>query len=244
MFSGAGGPGGLDEDDDMGGYRYSSSSGMPGGMPRRSHPTRSQTQFTGSTRHPAAQDEEKPSEVVRPLKLSLEELYNGSVKHLKIGRRLLNGSSEEKVLEINVLPGWKDGTKVRFPRAGNEVPPSGEAQDLVFVVETKPHETFERDNNDLICHVKIPLVEALAGAPGPAGKKVVTLIDGRKLHVPVPFGIVKPDQETTIPGEGMPIRKEGATKKKGDLIVKWDVVFPSSLTSSQKEAVRKVLPPV
>ncbi|KAF9441067.1 DnaJ-domain-containing protein [Macrolepiota fuliginosa MF-IS2] len=244
MFGGAGGPGGLDEDDDMSGFRYSSSGSMPGGMPRRSHPTRSRTQFTSGTPRSHMQDEEKPSEITRPLKLSLEELYGGTVKHIKIGRRLLNGTTEDKILEINVLPGWKDGTKVRFPKAGNEVAPPREAQDLVFVVETKHHQTFERDNNDLICRVKIPLVEALTGASGPAAKKVVTLFDGRKLQVPIPFGIVKPDQETTIPGEGMPIRKEGATKKKGDLIVKWDVVFPSSLTSSQKELVRKALTPV
>jgi DnaJ family protein B protein 4 len=39
----------------------------------------------------------------------------------------------------------------------------------------------------------------------------------------------------------MPIRKDGSVKKKGNLILKWDVVFPDRLTPSQKEGIRKVL---
>ena len=142
-----------------------------------------------------------------------------------------------QVLEINVLPGWKSGTKVRFPRAGNEQP-GGESQDLIFVVEEKPHPRFRRDGNDLIIIQELPLVEALTGE---GGKKTVVHLDGQNLQVPVPLGVVKPGQETRISGRGMPVRKEGQTHKKGDLIVKWEIVFPNRLTGSQKEGIKKVL---
>jgi DnaJ family protein B protein 4 len=207
---------------------------MPGGMfqgrsgsqsRRQSSPTRSNTQST------------QPSEITRPLKLSLEDLYSGATKHLKIGRRLMSGVTEDKVLEIEVLPGWKSGTKIRFPRAGNEQP-NGEAQDLVFVAEEKPHPVFTREGSDLTCHIQVPLVDALTGS---GGRRTVETLDGRKLQVPLPSGILKPGQETRITGEGMPIRKDGAAKQKGDLIVKWDVVFPDHLTPAQREGVRKVL---
>ncbi|KAI0783941.1 hypothetical protein BC629DRAFT_1582514 [Irpex lacteus] len=135
-----------------------------------------------------------PSEITRPLKVSLEDLYSGTTKRLKVGRKLLSGGTEDKVLEIQL---------------------SGDAQDLVFVVEEKPHDRFQRDGNDLITHVKLPLVDALAGD---GGRKVVETLDGRKLQVAIPT--------TTVSGEGMPIRKEGSVKRKGDLIIKWDVVFP------------------
>ncbi|KXN81285.1 hypothetical protein AN958_05333 [Leucoagaricus sp. SymC.cos] len=240
MFGGAGHPA-FDEDDDMSGNFHFSSGGMPGGMPGRGT-SRSRPGFggAGTRRHPAEKSE-KPSEIVRPLKLSLEDLYSGTVKHLKIGRRLMDGTFEDKVLEINVLPGWKDGTKIRFPNAGNETPPHGDAQDLVFVVEAKPHERFERDNNDLVCHIKIPLAEALAGPATPAAaKKNVQLLDDRRIQVPLPVGIVKPGQQTVVAGEGMPIRKEGL-KKKGDLVILWDVVFPTSLSTQQKDVIRKAL---
>ncbi|PIL35361.1 transporter [Ganoderma sinense ZZ0214-1] len=219
--------GGRDEDDDMSGSFFSSG-GMPGGMPSgRATPHRSATTPTSP----------QPSEITKPLKVSLEDLYSGTTKHLKVGRRLLNGKTEDKVLEIQVLPGWKSGTKIRFPRAGNEQP-SGEAQDLVFVVEEKPHARFTRDNNDLVTTLKIPLVDALTGT---GTKQVVEHLDGRKIQVAPPSDIVKPGQTTLIRGEGMPVRKAGAVKQKGDLAVKWEVVFPDRLTLAQKEGIRKVL---
>lgn len=216
------------DDDDIGGGG-GSFFGMPGGMPSERQPPRHQSSASTST--------SAPSETTRPLKLSLEELYLGTTKHLKVGRRLLGGTTEEKVLEIQVLPGWKSGTKIRFPRAGNEQP-NGEAQDLVFVMEEKPHDIFTREGDDLICRLKIPLVDALTGVDG---KRTVATLDGRKLQVPLPGGVVKPNQETRIPNEGMPIRKQGSLKKKGDMIVRWDVVFPDRLTPTQKEGVKKLL---
>lgn len=211
-------------------------SGMPGGMPRgRSSPSRSGT-FPGRAQ---SNPPEKPQEITKPLKVSLHDLYNGSVKHLKVGRKLMDGSTEDKVLDIQIHPGWKSGTKIRFSKAGNEISPMGDAQDLVFVVEEKPHEVFKRDDNNLIANLKIPLVEALTG-PG-TKERVLEFLDGRKLRVPFPVGVIKPGQQTRIIGEGMPIRKDGAVKTKGDLIINWEVVFPDSLTPSQKEGVRRVL---
>ncbi|THH29995.1 hypothetical protein EUX98_g4189 [Antrodiella citrinella] len=222
-----------DEDDPMSGF--SSFGGMPGGM----HNGRSGLHRTNSGRRSsaAAASSAGPSEITKPLKVTLEELYVGATKRLKVGRKLLSGGTEDKVLEIQVYPGWKSGTKVRFPRAGNEQP-SGEAQDLVFVVEEKPHDRFVREGNDLITHQSLPLVEALAGS---GGKRTVEALDGRKLQVTIPTGVVKPGQQSLISGEGMPVRKEGAVKQKGDMIVKWDIVFPERLTPAQKEGIRKVL---
>ncbi|KAF9647989.1 DnaJ-domain-containing protein [Thelephora ganbajun] len=243
-FGGMGGMGGarsrgasmFDDGDDMG--PFPSSGGMPGGMPgsRPSSGRRSPRTFTQPT---------QPNEISKPLPISLEDLYQGVTKRMKVSRKLLGGGTEEKaswpdlqgVLEINVLPGWKSGTKVRFPRAGNEQP-MGESQDLVFVVEEKPHPTFTRGGNDLIVAQKLPLVEALTGE---GGKRIIEQLDGRKLQVLVPLGVVKPGQQTTISGEGMPVRKEGQVHKKGDLIVRWEIVFPNRLSPSQKEGIKKVL---
>ncbi|KAJ3780774.1 hypothetical protein GGU10DRAFT_134077 [Lentinula aff. detonsa] len=216
---------GFNDADDMDGTFSSFGSGMPRTKPR---PSRNASYSKQSS---------APPEITRPLKVSLQDLYSGAVKHLKVGRRLLNGSTEDKILDIQVHPGWKSGTKIRFARAGNEQA-NGEAQDLVFVVEEKPHDTFKREGNDLVCHISIPLREALTHD---GGKKQVETLDGRKIQANIPAGVVKPGQETTVQGEGMPIRKDGTVKKKGDLIIKWNVVFPDRLTSSQKEGLKKVL---
>lgn len=212
-------------DDDMSAFGFG---GMPGSSRRH---TRSQSQSQPS----------QPSEITRPLKVSLEDLYNGATKHIKVGRKLLDGTTEDKVLEIQIHPGWKSGTKIRFPRTGNEQA-NGEAPDLVFIVEEKPHSVFTREGNNLIARVPLPLLEALAGSAG-GGRlnKTLEMLDGRKLQVPVPLGVVKPGQETALTGEGMPIRKDGAVQKKGNVIVKWDIVFPTRLTPAQQEGMRKVL---
>jgi DnaJ family protein B protein 4 len=44
-----------------------------------------------------------------------------------------------------------------------------------------------------------------------------------------------------VAGEGMPVSKAGSAKRRGDLIVRWNVVFPSRLTPAQKQELRKVL---
>ncbi len=243
MMFGLGGLGGMhgsmfDEDGDMmmGGTSpfsaFRGASGrMPGGM-----------DHGGSAQSARARSRAPPksgatSETTRPLKLSLEDLYGGTTKHMKVSRRKLDGSTEERVLEIAVLPGWKEGTKIRFPRTGNETA-DGTSPDLVFVVEDKPHPRFTRSGDDLIARVDIPLVDALTNESG--AKKQLEHLDGRKLQVQIPPGVVKPGQETRVAGEGMPIRRKGATGK-GDLLVRWEVKFPDRLTPAQKEGVRKVL---
>lgn len=229
-----GGMGGASmfDDHDMGGFSpFGTTSGrMPGGMDDSGGGRYSQSQSQSRPAQP-------PKEITRPLKLSLEDIYGGTTKHMKVSRRRVDGSSEEKVLEIAVQPGWKEGTKIRFPRAGNETV-DGSSADLVFVVEDKPHPRFSRSGNDLIVRVEIPLVEALTNESG--SKKQVEHLDGRKLQVQVPPGVVRPGQETKVAGEGMPIRGKGA-RGKGDLLVRWDVRFPDRLTPAQKEGVRKVL---
>ncbi|KAL0447084.1 UNVERIFIED_CONTAM: DnaJsubfamily B member 4 [Sesamum latifolium] len=170
------------------------------------------------------------------LPCSLEELYKGSRRKMKISRIVLDDSGKpitvQEVLAIHIKPGWKKGTRITFPEKGNHE--SGAAPgDLVFVVDEKPHPTFKRDDNDLVINQKISLLDALTG------KTVnITTLDERDLAVPV-SDIVKPGHEIVIKNEGMPISKEPG--KNGDLRIKFDVKFPSRLTAEQKSDLRRVL---
>ncbi|CAK9141505.1 unnamed protein product [Ilex paraguariensis] len=66
----------------------------------------------------------------------------------------------EEILTIDIKPSWKKGTKITFPKKGNEQP-NVITTDLVFIIDEKPHSTFTRDGNDLIVAQKISLTEAL-----------------------------------------------------------------------------------
>ena len=97
------------------------------------------------------------------LKVALEDINKGCTKKMKISRKVLNpdGQStriEEKVLEINVKPGWKEGTKITFPKEGDQHP-NRIAADIVFTLKNKPHQTFKRDGNHLIYKHKVSLKE-------------------------------------------------------------------------------------
>ncbi|KAE9595571.1 hypothetical protein Lal_00030567 [Lupinus albus] len=182
-------------------------------------------------------DHEKKGVVESSLGCTLEELYKGCRKRMKISRivpdELHNLTSVEEILKIDIKPGWKKGTKITFPGKGNQENGSAPA-DLIFVVDEKPHALFKRDRNDLVMTQKILLVDALTG-----GKTLdLTTLDGRHLTVEV-TEIVKPGYELVVANEGMPISKEPG--KKGNLRIKFDVMFPSRLTTQQKYELKKIL---
>lgn len=172
--------------DDMfgggGGNPFGASGGPFGGMPggpggrRRAGPQR---QESSAPPPPVA-------EITRPLALTLEELYTGGTKRLKITRKLRNGSEEGKVLEIAYKAGWKKGTKVKFQGAGHE-DEYGRGQTIAFVVEEKPHGRFKREDDDLVVSSNISLLDALTGTN--EGTREIEHLDGRKIKVQLPKGV-------------------------------------------------------
>ncbi|OAD79647.1 hypothetical protein PHYBLDRAFT_130062 [Phycomyces blakesleeanus NRRL 1555(-)] len=221
--AGFGFPGGMGDDD------YDSFGGAPGGFSFGSG--------GGGQRFKQRQSSAKPPAIKRILPISLEDLYKGTTKRLKVTRKLRDGASgkyvtAEKILTVNVKPGWKAGTKIRFPNEGDELP-NGQQQDIEFVVEEKPHPIYTREGDSLRMTIQLTLAEALAGF-----SKHIKTLDGRTLGVNNSNSVVHPGQESRVRGEGMPNSKTGA---KGDLIIKYDVKFPARLTDEQKEGIKKLL---
>lgn len=170
------------------------------------------------------------------LPCSLEELYRGVKKKMRISRNVYDASGKlrtlEEILTIEIKPGWKKGTKITFPEKGNEEPGVIPA-DVIFVVDEKPHAIYKREGNDLVVHQEITLLEALTGKT-----LDLTTLDGRSLMIPL-TDIVKPGAEIVVPNEGMPISKEPG--RKGNLRIKMDVRYPSRLTHEQKLDLKRVL---
>ncbi|GMI81170.1 hypothetical protein like AT5G25530 [Hibiscus trionum] len=181
-------------------------------------------------------DNRKPPPVESKLPCSLEELYTGSTRKMKISRTVVNASGrqvhESEILTIDVKPGWKKGTKITFPDKGNELPNQLPA-DLVFIIDEKPHDFYKRDGNDLIVNQRVSLADALVGTT----INLVTL-DGRNLSLPV-TDIINPGYELVVSREGMPITKEPGNR--GDLKIKFEVMFPTELTPEQREELKRAL---
>lgn len=179
----------------------------------------------------------KDPDVSHALRCSLEELYAGATKRVKLTRTVVDHASgrpmgKEEVLTIDVKPGWKAGTKVRFEGKGDERA-GARAGDIVFVIEEKPHDRFRREGNNLVHTAKVNLADALCGPT-----VEVETLDKRKLSVSV-SGVATPTATKVVKGEGMPLSKD--PKAKGDLHVRFEIRFPSKLGDDEKALVRKAL---
>jgi DnaJ homolog subfamily B member 4 len=248
---GGGGAGGFD-DEDLAGIFGSMGGGPAGGRPRM------RTSYNGAGGDPfggrgGRDATPEVTTVERPLPLTLEELFKGVTKKMKIKRKTFDDSGKrtvtDQVLEVPIKPGLKKGSKIKFKGVGDEE--AGGQQDLHFIVEEvsdkttirtydlkltcaqKPHPLFVREGDDLVHTVELPLKDALTG-----WKRTVTTIDGKQITLDK-AGPTAPGSHDSYPGQGMPISKKPG--ERGNFIIKYSVKFPTSLTAQQKQELKKIL---
>ncbi|KAI8813794.1 hypothetical protein BJ742DRAFT_672112 [Cladochytrium replicatum] len=206
--------------------------GMHGMNPKHneSSPTKSKT--GGLPRGPM-----QSPPVEKFLEVTLEELYLGTVKKMKVTRKVFNEdqtttTQTDKVLTIHVKRGWKDGTRVTFPKEGDQGPNIIPA-DIVFIIKQLPHPYFVRQGDELVHTLNLTLGQALCGT-------IVDLVtlDGRRLKIPV-HEVMRPDYVKEVQGEGMPLSKSPDVR--GKLLMKFKIEFPVYLNEEQKRMIRKAL---
>jgi DnaJ-class molecular chaperone len=174
------------------------------------------------------------------LYVSLEDVNTGCCKKMKISKMVVqpDGSArkEEKILQITVKPGWKAGTKITFPKEGDQIPGKVPA-DIVFIIRDKPHSQFKREGSDIKFTAKITLKEALCAT---GHLKVPTLMPGEVIPLNIQNEVIKPTTVKRLQGRGLPYPKEPS--KRGDLIVNFDITFPDNISKSAREILVDVLP--
>ncbi|XP_053201541.1 dnaJ homolog subfamily B member 4-like [Panonychus citri] len=213
----------------------SSTNGGSGANPFRSHSfTPGSTNVNSRTKSGLKQD----APIEHDLFVTLEEILKGCIKRMKITKKILNSDGkssrkEDKVLTINVKPGWKAGTKITFQREGDQNPNRIPA-DIVFIIKDKPDPLFKREGVDVKYIAKISLRESLCGCM----VKAPTITGGR-IHLKL-TDIVKPNTIKKIPNQGLPHPKD--IEKRGDLIIVFDIQFPDSLTEDTKQILWDCLP--
>ncbi|SOV20368.1 heat shock protein 40, type II [Plasmodium sp. gorilla clade G2] len=171
-----------------------------------------------------------------PLLVTLEELYTGCRKKLKVTRKRfvgLNSYEDNTFITVDVKPGWSDGTKINFHGEGEQSSPNEQPGDLVFIIKTKPHDRFIREGNNLIYKCYLPLDKALTGF-----QFNIKSLDNRDINVRVD-DIINPNSKKIITNEGMPYSKSPSVK--GDLFIEFDIVFPKKLSPEQKRTLKETL---
>lgn len=162
---------------------------------------------------------------------TLEEIYTGCTKKFNVSRNM-PGGTDKKQFEVQVLPGYKKGTKIRFEKEGGRVDgyPPNVLADMVFILDEKPHPRFVRHDNDLHTTVTINLKQALLGTT-----ISVVGIDNAPISIPL-TGVTKEGRKLRVSGAGMPERK---TKTRGNLLVAIHVEIPDKLTDSTKRLIEQ-----
>ena len=120
---------GLGDDDDI--FRT-----FTGGNRMNSGRGRSYRESNGGGKHRRAPTPEVTT-VERPLPVTLEELYKGTHKRMKIKRKTYDEGTgkrrdEDKILDMDIKPGYKAGTKIKFKGVGDQE--EGGTQDLHFII--------------------------------------------------------------------------------------------------------------
>lgn len=142
---------------------------------------------------------------------------------------------ERKTIEIVVEPGMRENQKIVFAGHSDEVP-GMEPGDLVFVLKTQPHKTFQRNGNNLLMKKTILLSEALLGCTF-----VFEHLDKRKVVVrSAPQQVIKPGDVLALPEMGMPILNKPF--QYGQMLVQFDVQYPLYSEIADVDALRRALP--
>lgn len=178
----------------------------------------------------------KGDDIEVELPFSLEDLFRGVTKRMKITRKVADATgqinNEESILTVEIRPGYKAGTKIRFEKAADELP--GQVPgDVVFVVKEKPHPRFTREKDNLVMNVTVSLADALAGTT-----IEIEDLDGKRYRVTFD-DVISPGYTRAIRGKGMPISKNPS--QRGDLEIRFNVAFPPFLSSDKKRKLKEIL---
>lgn len=174
----------------------------------------------------------------KDLFVSLEEIHTGAIKRFKIERQLIlsNGlrRNDQKILIVQVLPGWKAGTTATFMNEGDQKPDSISA-DVIITIRDKEHKYFTRDaQNNLIYNCKLSLKDALI-----CSFIDIPTIDGKTVRIKHD-GVIRPGMKTILEGYGLPIPHQA--NKRADLIITYEIILPQHLSTEQRKVICDSLP--
>lgn len=140
------------------------------------------------------------------------------------------GEGREKVtrkITVKIPAGVDTGSNLRV-RGEGEAGTAGRG-DLYVIIEIKPHNIFERHNDDVITEITVSLSKAILG-----GEVDVPTLNG-KVSMKIPAG-TQSGKIFRLKGKGIPdLHGRGI----GDELVRVEVQIPTNLTSQQRKLIEE-----
>lgn len=173
--------------------------------------------------------------ITKQIELTLEQCYNGCSYQINIDRTIINNNIQTVEVEtmfINIPAGINHGETVILQDMGNVV--NGRKGHIQLQISVAKHELFTRSGLDLIYNITISLKESLCGFT-----IEINHLSGKRFSInnATNPGVIIPQYKKMVPGLGM--KRENNV---GNLIIVFDVQFPTSISPEHIEILKTALP--
>ncbi|CAI6346964.1 unnamed protein product [Macrosiphum euphorbiae] len=167
-------------------------------------------------------DKGGPDIVKLRLQLTLNEIFNGSIKSVELKRKpstLCDSISNKlQVLKINIPRGFPTGGTLKSEVSKPDIGYNNVKTVYIFTTEDLPHKVFKRDKMNLIMVQKVLLKQVLLGI-----RIVINTLDHKVLRVNI-TEVITQDYVKLIHNEGMPDMNDPS--QRGDIIILFDIIYP------------------
>ena len=136
----------------------------------------------------------------------------------------------EETVSIKIPAGVVEGMQLKVSGKGNEAPGNGISGDLLVAIEEKPHNTLQREGDNLHYDLYISISDAVLGT-----SKEIDTVNG-KVRIKIEQG-VQSGKILRLRNKGIPSINNYGT---GDLLVHINVWTPKTLNKEQKEFFKKM----
>ena len=204
-------------------------SGFPMGMPHGGiKPT--VHIFRGGQQVPINSALQKPVPIVKKILITLIQAYSGCTIPIEIERWVMQ-SNQTKLIEREKIyveiPMGIDTNEIIVVKGKGNVINDNNKGDIKVFVKIQNNSVFRRNGLDLIYTKKITLKEALIGF-----KFDLPFINGKTYTITSGGKVIKPNYEDINVKMGM-----NRGDMSGNLVIRFVVEFPSSLTEKQKKHI-------
>jgi DnaJ-class molecular chaperone len=176
----------------------------------------------------------KPIPIIKSLQISMEQVFEGASFPLEIERWILQAGSkiiEKETIYVDIPQGIDDNEMIILRDRGNVISEQCKG-DIKINIVIQNNTAFKRAGLDLILDKTITLKESLCGF-----NFELKYINGKSYTLNNNKGsIVPPNYKKIYPGMGL---RRG--EHKGNMIIQFNIDFPTVLTTEQIDKLSEIL---
>lgn len=185
--------------------------------------------------HNVFQSMQKPSPIVKNVKIDIEAAYHGCSIPIEIERWVMHGDiriTENETIYIPIHAGIDDNEIILIKDKGNSVNDNIKG-DVKIIIQIENNSVFRRHGLDLVYTHKLSLKDALCGFSFD-----IKHLNGQNLTLSniTNRSVIPPNSKKAIPNLGM--IRENMT---GALVIEFEILFPSSITQEQCDKLSEIL---